>query len=70
MVNAEKERIVFEEVVRTLDKHENESLPQVKLSSTEVSVLNLAVVSTAFCLLALRVCEFGCFAAKERLNLF
>ena len=36
MVNVEKERQVMEDVIRTLDRHENENLPQVQLGRTEV----------------------------------
>ena len=36
MVNVEQERQVMEDVIRTLDRHENDNLPQVKLSTTEV----------------------------------
>ena len=36
MVNVEKERQVMEDVIRTLDRHENDNLPQVQLGTTEV----------------------------------
>lgn len=36
VVNAEKERQVMEDVIRTLDRHENENLPQVQLTKTEI----------------------------------
>ena len=36
VVNVEQERQVMEDVIRTLDRHENDNLPQVKLSATEV----------------------------------
>ena len=38
MVNTEKEKTVFEEIVWELDKCENNILPQVQLSQAEVSV--------------------------------
>ncbi|XP_078372511.1 inositol polyphosphate 5-phosphatase OCRL-like isoform X3 [Oculina patagonica] len=36
VVNVEKERQVMEDVIRTLDRHENENLPQVQLGTTEI----------------------------------
>ncbi|XP_031549420.1 inositol polyphosphate 5-phosphatase OCRL-like isoform X2 [Actinia tenebrosa] len=36
VVNRDKEKQVYEDVVRTLDRHENDNLPQVKLSTTEI----------------------------------
>lgn len=36
VVNVEQERQVMEDVIRTLDRHENDNLPQVKLSATEI----------------------------------
>ena len=41
-MNAEKERQVMEDVIRTLDRHENENLPQVQLTKTEVHCSLLA----------------------------
>ena len=38
MVNTEKEKTVFEEIVWELDKSENDTLPQVQLSQAEVCV--------------------------------
>ena len=38
MVNIEKEKTVFEEIVWELDKSENDTLPQVQLSHAEVCV--------------------------------
>lgn len=40
MVDRTRERRVFEEIVRKLDKRENDSLPQVKLDKHEVSLCN------------------------------
>lgn len=37
VVDRARERRVFEEIVRKLDKRENDSLPQVKLDKHEVS---------------------------------
>ena len=37
VVDRAKERRIFEEIVRKLDKRENDSLPQVKLDKHEVS---------------------------------
>ena len=36
VVNVEQERQVMEDVIRSLDRHENDNLPQVKLSTAEV----------------------------------
>lgn len=41
MVNVEQERQVMEDVIRTLDRHENENLPQVRLGTTEVMWQNV-----------------------------
>ena len=41
-MNVEKERQVMEDVIRTLDRHENENLPQVQLTKTEVHCTLLA----------------------------
>ncbi|XP_048578067.1 inositol polyphosphate 5-phosphatase OCRL isoform X3 [Nematostella vectensis] len=41
VVNREKEKQVYEEVVRSLDRQENESLPQVKLGTTEIKFKNV-----------------------------
>ena len=38
------ERQVMEDVIRTLDRHENENLPQVKLGQTEVNSSESIVV--------------------------
>ena len=36
VVDIEKERVVFEEIVWVLDKSENDTLPQVRLNQAEV----------------------------------
>lgn len=36
VVNVEKEKQVMEDVIRKLDRHENENLPQVELGTTEI----------------------------------
>lgn len=36
VVNVEQERQVMEDVIRSLDRHENDNLPQVKLSTAEI----------------------------------
>ena len=41
-MNVEKERQVMEDVIRTLDRRENENLPQVQLTKTEVHCSLLA----------------------------
>ena len=44
VVNVEQERQVMEDVIRTLDRHENENLPQVRLGTTEVMWQNLGLL--------------------------
>ena len=43
VVNVEQERQVMEDVIRTLDRHENDNLPQVKLGTTEVQCIEHSV---------------------------
>lgn len=41
VVNVEKEKQVMEDVIRKLDRHENENLPQVQLGTTEVLYIHV-----------------------------